>query len=346
MKTLHIGVSGINAVDNPGPGIGVIRSLKEDPGLSVYVVGLAYDAMDPGIYMDWLVDKAYILPYPSVSEEDFISRVLDIHERSGIDVLVPTLDAELPIYIKAAPSLSCKGIKTFLPSREQFELREKTRLGEVAKKMGIMVPESVSITSPSQLLEIVKSFGYPLMIKGVFYKAYMAHTYQEAVGYFHKIVAEWGYPVIVQRVVKGEEMNVIGVGDGEGGDLGLIAIKKLWTTALGKIWTGVTIKNQLLLDAARRFLEVFRWRGAFELECIVEGNDLYLIEINPRFPAWVYFSTGVGVNLPSRLVKAAVGMDVERGCDYVPGKLYVRYTYEMVTDMSLFQSIVTTGETK
>ena len=29
MKQLKIGVTGINAVDNPGPGIGVARSLKE-----------------------------------------------------------------------------------------------------------------------------------------------------------------------------------------------------------------------------------------------------------------------------------------------------------------------------
>ncbi len=346
MNSLHIGVSGINAVDNPGPGIGVIRSLKEEPDLSVYILGLAYDAMDPGIYLDWLVDKAYILPYPSVSEEDFISRVLYIHEKSGIDVIIPTLDAELPIYIKAERTLASKGIRTFLPSKEQFDLRGKTKLKEVAERIGILVPESLSISSSSQLLDAVEALGYPIMIKGLFYKAYMAHTYQEAVGYFHKIVAEWGYPVIVQRVVKGEEMNVIGVGDGEGRDLGLIAIKKLWTTALGKIWTGVTIKNEVLLEAARRFVEEFKWKGAFELECIVEGEDLYLIEINPRFPAWVYFSTGVGVNLPARLVKAALGMDVDRNCDYMPGKLYVRYTYEVVTDMSHFQSIVTRGETR
>jgi carbamoyl-phosphate synthase large subunit len=151
--------------------------------------------------------------------------------------------------------------------------------------------------------------------------------------------------VILQKVVRGEEMNVIGVGDGTGGDLGLVAIKKLWTTSLGKIWTGVTIKNQALLDAAKRFVREYKWKGAFELECIVDSNRLYLIEINPRFPAWVYFSTGVGVNLPSRLVRAALGMDVERGSDYEAGRLYVRYTYEVVTDMSAFQSIVMRGET-
>ena len=48
-----VAVSGINAVDNPGPGVGIAKSLKEgDKELRVF--GLAYDAMEPGIYMDWL----------------------------------------------------------------------------------------------------------------------------------------------------------------------------------------------------------------------------------------------------------------------------------------------------
>jgi len=65
MNKLYVGVSGLNAADNPGPGIGVARSLKEDPESDVVIVGLAYDAMEPGNYMDWVVDKAYTLPYPS-----------------------------------------------------------------------------------------------------------------------------------------------------------------------------------------------------------------------------------------------------------------------------------------
>ncbi|MGK5091422.1 hypothetical protein WDW89_05305 [Deltaproteobacteria bacterium TL4] len=57
MDEIIVGVSGINAVDNPGPGVGVARSLKEDPELNIKIVGLGYDAMEPGYYMDWLMDK-------------------------------------------------------------------------------------------------------------------------------------------------------------------------------------------------------------------------------------------------------------------------------------------------
>ena len=85
MKELIVGVSGINAIDNPGPGIGVARSLKEDAELKVKIVGLAYDAMEPGIYMDWVVDKSYMMPYPSGNGDTFIERLLHIKQNYGLD---------------------------------------------------------------------------------------------------------------------------------------------------------------------------------------------------------------------------------------------------------------------
>ncbi len=344
MSKIRVGVTGINAVDNPGPGVGVIRSVKEDGELDVEAVGLAYDAMDPGIYMGWLMDRAYILPYPSGNEADFLSRIRYIKGEADLDLIIPTLDTELPLFINAAKELEEMGIRTFLPTKSQYDLRNKTRLEEVASAVGLAYPASRTVASHQELAQAIDFLGLPVMIKGLFYRAHCAATWQQATSFFDSVVAEWGYPVIVQQVVTGDEMNVVGVGDGNGEDLGRVAIKKLCITSLGKIWTGVTVRNERILKASLEFVEKFRWKGGYEIECIVAENEVYLIEINPRFPAWVYFSTGVGVNLPARLVRAALGLPVERNGDYEAGKLYVRYTYDLVTDMSTFKSITMKAE--
>ncbi len=345
MDQLKIGVSGINAIDNPGPGIGVARSVKEDKDLDTEIVGLAYDAMEPGVYMDWVVDKSFLIPYPSGEGDAYFDRLAYIKESHGLDVLIPNLDAELPIYIKHAKKIEEMGIKTFLPTMEQFKLRGKDKLADIAKSTGIELPETHVVTSMDKFLEALDETGLPVMIKGAFYKAYRAFTTNEAIGYYHSLVAEWGYPVIVQKVVTGDELNVVGVGDGEGGSLGLFALKKMSVTSLGKIWTGVSIKHEAMLETASKFLETSKWRGPFELECIVDGNDVYLVEVNPRFPAWVYFATGVGINLPSRMIRLCCGMEFSRETEYEAGKLFVRYSYELVTDMSRFQKAITRGET-
>ncbi len=338
-----IGVSGINAVDNPGPGVGVARSLKEMSSGNVRIVGLAYDAMEPGIYMDWLIDESFLLPYPSNNSDEYIRRLLEIRNETGMSMIFPNLDAELPTCIKYSEKLSQNGIASFLPYQKQFRLRNKDRLADLAKQIGIRFPESITVASYDDLQRAVDRLGLPVMVKGAFYKAYSAATLAEAMTHYQHIVAEWGYPVIIQKVVTGEEMNTVAVGDGRGLSLGQVSIKKLWVTELGKIWNGITIQNEKMAQAVETFIRKTRWRGAFELECIVDDDDVYLIEINPRLPAWSYFATGVGINLPERIVRQILGHPVDPQMDYPAGKLFIRYTYELITDMDPFRNITMKG---
>lgn len=344
MTELAIGISGINAIDNPGPGVGVARSLKEDSGLSIKTIGLSYDALEPGMYMDWLIDKAFILPYPSGEPNGYLERLYHIQASCALDMVIPNLDVELPLYIKYQDALAQHGIRTFLPSLDQFRLRGKDRLDAMADLMGIGSPATEIVSSVEALTQAVEKIGLPVMIKGLYYKANRAYTMLEANARYSEIVSEWGYPVIVQQIVTGEELNVVGVGDGQGQSLGLVGIKKLSVTALGKIWNGVTIKHPGMLNAARKFVEQTQWRGGYELECFVDGDEIILIEINPRLPAWSYFATGVGVNLPGQLVRQAFDLPVVADLDYEAGKMFIRYTYELITDMVRFQNISLRGE--
>ena len=125
----------------------------------------------------------------------------------------------------------------------------------------------------------------------------------------------------------------------------MVAIKKMTVTEMGKIWSGVTIHHAGMRLAAEAFLKHTKWKGAFEMECISDRDgEIFLIEINPRFPAWTYFATGVGINLPSRLVRAALGLPIPVRQDYEAGKLLMRYTYEIITDVAPLQTLVTLGE--
>ncbi len=338
-----VAVSGINAIDNPGPGLGVIKGIREE-NLDTMIVGLAYDAMEPGVYMDWIIDKVYLMPYPSEGERVYLNRLLYIKENFGLDVIIPTLDTELPLLIDLSDQLKSYGISSFLPTKEQFKLRSKEKLPALSKEAHIKTPKTVTVTSLEDLSRAIQDFTFPVMIKGLFYKAYKAYNLQEANHYFCSIANEWGLPILLQEVISGEEINVVGVGDGEGGHFGLLAIKKLWITSLGKIWTGVTIHNDNLIKTTERFLQITKWRGAFEFECIIKNEEIFLIEINPRFPAWIYFSVGVGINLPGRLLKAALNLDPYGDSFYEAGKLYIRYTEDFVTDIDNFQKLIIRGE--
>ena len=87
-----------------------------------------------------------------------------------------------------------------------------------------------------------------------------------------------------------------------------------------------------LLEVARAFAKKTKWRGPFELECIATPDELTLIEINPRFPAWTYFATSCGVNLPWAMACVAMGRPLPAVRAAPVGKLLVRYCDELVVD--------------
>jgi carbamoyl-phosphate synthase large subunit len=347
---LVVGISGLNAVDNPGPGVGVARSLREreslnQKGFECEIVGLAYNALEPGIYMDWVVDRSFTLPYPSSGTEDYLARLAHIQAETGMNCIIPCLDAELPLYIRFQDELARLGIRTFLPTMSQFRWRSKDQLAELADKGGLSYPKTRAVSNEVELCRAVDELGLPVMVKGIFYDARKVFTLSDAVANYRRLLAEWGGPVLVQQIVTGDELNVVGVGDGTGGLLGMVAAKKTYVTALGKMWGGVTVRHAGVLDAAERFVKACRWRGPFELECIVEDERVHLIEINPRFPAWVYLATGVGVNLPGRLIDQMFGRATETDSDYDAGRLFLRYSYDMIAPLERFQKTLTTGQT-
>ncbi len=130
--------------------------------------------------------------------------------------------------------------------------------------------------------------------------------------YFHKIAAKWGLPVIIQEYISGTEVNVVALGDGKGNTVGAVPMRKLYITDKGKAWAGITLDDERMLDLTRRLIKSTKWRGGMELELIRSDDDeFYLIEINPRIPAWVYLAVGAGQNLPEAMVKLALGMEVK-----------------------------------
>jgi carbamoyl-phosphate synthase large subunit len=343
-----IAVTGMNATDNPAPGVAVLRCLRGGGLGEARVIGLAYDALDPGIYAKDIVDDVFMLPYPSSSPENFFERLREIHRRTELSMIIPTLDAELPAFIELEPHLRELGIQTLLPTREQFDARSKANLQALARRAGFRTPQTVLVGSAEEVRRIEEQLAFPLFLKGLFYGAKLVTNVEEALSAFHSIVAEWGFPVIAQAAVPGadrEERNVVALGDGRGGLVGAVAMKKLAVTDKGKGWAGVTIRDNALLEITERFVRSTQWRGPFELE-VVLGRDrtYYVIEINPRFPAWVYLAASAGVNLPARAVAIATGQDLPELNDYSVGTMFVRISIDQIATISELERVVMSGE--
>ena len=344
-RKLTVAVTGLNAVDSPGPGVAVIRGIRDCEDFDVRIIGLSYESLEPGIYMEGIADKVYQIPYPAAGSESLLGRIEYIHAIEKIDVIVPNFDAELHNFIKISDRLKAMGIGTFLPSLEQFEARDKINLFKFGEKHDLLVPRDKTIYDLSELPQVAKDFGYPIVVKGKYYEATIAYTLEQAQKAFHKLNAKWGLPIIVQEFITGTEVNVAALGDGEGNTISAVPMRKLFITDKGKAWAGITIEEDKLIDLSKKFISATKWRGGFEIEIMLtQDGKPYIMEVNPRFPAWIYLTVGAGQNQPASLVKMALGQKLEPFTSYEVGKLFIRYAWDLITDVSEFQKISALGE--
>lgn len=191
----------------------------------------------------------------------------------------------------------------------------------------------------------MEDFEWPVVVKGKFYDASIVYNESQFITAFNKISAKWGTPVIVQEFIQGAEYNIAGLGDGKGNTIAVVPMRKQYITDKGKAWGGIAIAEQNLLDLTDKFISQTKWRGGFELELMkTKEGKFYLMEINPRLPAWIYLAVGVGQNIPEALTNLAMGKEVEPYSKYETGKMFIRYSWDMIVDLKDFEKISTTGE--
>lgn len=344
-KKLNIAVSALNAIDSPGPGVPVIRGLRESKHFDARIIGLSYESLEPGIYMHDIVDKTYQIPYPSAGTDKLLARLEYIHSQEKLDVIIPNFDAEILPFIRLEKRLEKMGIAVFLPLESQFEERQKINLPDFGKKYDLKTPGSIAVFSLAELDAAAKKFGYPHLVKGKYYDAYVSFGLEQSREQYSKISSKWGLPIIIQEYVKGTEYNVIGLGDGNGNTIAAVPIRKQYITDKGKAWGGISIGDENMIALTRKFLSATKWRGPFELELMKnDKGEFVILEINPRIPAWVYLSVGVGQNIPEALVRLALKEKVEPFTSYEIGKMFIRYSWDMIVDLKEYQQISTFGE--
>ncbi|MBF9219766.1 ATP-grasp domain-containing protein [Hymenobacter ruricola] len=342
---LTVAVTGLNATDSPGPGVAVIRALRESPDFDLRIIGLSYEALEPGIYLRELVDRTYQLPYPSAGTAALLERLRYVREQEDVAVLIPNFDAELYNFIKLAPELRALGIQTFLPTLAQLEARDKLNLPAFGAAHGLRVPPGRLLHAVAEVAGAAEALGWPLVLKGRYYDAAVVHSLAQAEQAFLRLSGLWGVPLIAQQYVAGQEINIAGLGDGHGRALSAVPMRKLTITDKGKAWAGITLEDEALLALARRFAEATRWRGGFELEIMrTPGDELFIMEINPRFPAWIYLTAAAGQNQPAALLRLALGLPVPLMDGYAVGKMFVRYAWDLITDHTQFQQAAALGE--
>jgi carbamoyl-phosphate synthase large subunit len=336
-----VAITGLNAADNPSPALSVARALTATE-TRPRLVGLTHEVLATGAYVDGIWDEVRMLPFPSRENDGYADALIAQCRAARVDCLVPTLDVEMPVIARLAPTLARAGIRTLVPTPEAVRMAAKAQLPLLATR-GFRLPRTLPVASADALHRIAATLGTPFVIKGPVADAKIVHGEAEARVAAMRLSATWGYPLLAQELVTGREYGVAAVADRRHHVVGAVVVRKDIRTLNGNTWGGTAVADAELTALARRFARAVRWVGPFELEVIRQARrGLFLIEVNARFPGWVYLSAGTGANLPWAAVRLARGEDV-KPMTARPGAFYVRMAWDALAPMERMAALAVDG---
>jgi carbamoyl-phosphate synthase large subunit len=337
----RVAISGFGGLDNPEPGTPVARALRLAMGRAVAIEALGYDPWLTGAYSPGLVDRVHLATPLAGGDEAVLARLLEIRHAHPFDVLLPCLDLEVPVFARLGPRLAQAGIRTLLPAPERLQRVTKAALPMLCYEHGIATPRTLLVPNVDDVPFHADQFGYPLMVKGTVAGAKRANTREDAYAEARRLNAIWGGGVLLQEVIEGDEYNAAMVARGDGSCLGLVLLRKLGVNWRGKSVIGAVVDDPDFERDARAILAKLRWRGPLELEFVRSYRDrqLYLIEVNNRFPSWILVSHWAGCNLPAMLVREILGREPGGARRGRAGVAYVRDVEEVAVPEATVETL-------
>lgn len=300
-------------------GVGAIRTLKETT--SYEVVGVDMNADAAGLY---LADSArQVAP---ATDEDWSRSITAVLEEFDVDVVIPTVDEELPLL----PELP-DDVPIVAPRQEVIETAlDKYATYRHLDEAGHSVPQTWAATAVSS----VPTSAYPILIKPRTGRGSRGVRRVDSPGDVETAIAEANYEpeeLLLQEFIEGTEYTTSVVVTKDDRILGIVPKEAMEKD--GSTVKGVTRRNEAVTNECRRIAETLSPRGPINVQQIVDKEGTpYTIEINPRFSSTSCLTAAAGVNEFDLLIRDALGEDVSPPADYKDGLYILRYGGHVFVD--------------
>ncbi|MEU9110320.1 hypothetical protein AB0D04_00665 [Streptomyces sp. NPDC048483] len=275
------------------------------------IVGLDYSRESSGLHSELLDDLVCLPAWREAHLATWIDQMGRLLEPDDA-VLIPCLDLEVRLLARELGSHD----RILGPPKTALELVCKPP-AEAAERLGLSTATHETDTSWPAVDQFIRRSPYGAWVKGQHYDAYRAYTAGAALALGDVVQRTWGGDWHLEAHVAGQECSITFCAL-DGRLLDAVFITKAMVTTEGKTWAGeVTELDGTLHDRLADLVADAQWTGGGELELIRSwSGELTLMEINPRFPAWIHGASVCGANLPAALV---MGQGADPGRLLTPG---------------------------
>jgi carbamoyl-phosphate synthase large subunit len=273
--------SALRAIDNPG------RVIVTD-----------VNPLSPAVHV---ADRAYRVPL--ATDPDYLNELLAICEAENVQLAIPTIDDELPLFGAAIDRFRKIGaLAVCSPESTALTCDDKLATCEVLRAYGVSAARSyLPETLPRDVA--LPLFVKPRVGRGAV-GAFTART-REELDFFLKYVPN----PVVQEYLDGPEYTIDVLCDFRGKPLSIVPRERVVIRA-GVIDRGRTVRSQALIDLAQAVCRVLPFNGPINIQCRMRGDRPVIIEINPRFSGGIPLTIASGADFPRMLLELAGGREV------------------------------------
>jgi carbamoyl-phosphate synthase large subunit len=270
--------------------------------------------------------------------------------------------------LNLADGLEKRGVKiigTDLKNIDACEDRDKFEA--TLSALSIPQPLGKTATSVVEARKIAERIGYPILIRPSYVLGGRAmeilYHEEELLTYMERAVrVNEKYPVLIDRYLIGKEIEVDAVSDGET----VVVPGIMEHIERAGVHSGDSIAvypphklseplKQRIVDYTIRLAKGFHVKGLMNIQFVIQGEDIYVLEVNPRSSRTVPFLSKItGFNMARAATKAILGQSLQSQgyttgllpeSDYVSVKVPV-FSFQKLrsVDITLGPEMKSTGE--
>jgi len=290
-------ISGMHSGQNPCSGVGIARCIRRAfPHLTL--IGVDHWQGSSGLH-DASIDDVFLLPqWSQMDNERHSKQVRDLLDQDHL--WISALDMEVYWFSeKLGPHKNL-----LAPGGPALELTAKPAV-KAFEGMNFRVPEFISATlSDSEVHSFLRRNSWQCWLKSPYHDAKRIQSWSTFERSRESMSKTWKTSrLFIQRHIMGNE-ETYAFAAYQGVLLSAVHLEKRQLTPEGKTWAGrVTPVKAELFEEIKEVIRRLEWSGGGEIEFVRDPDgQKWIIECNPRFPAWIFGAALTGTNLPAKLV--------------------------------------------
>ncbi len=306
-----------------------------------------------------IADKLYFEP---LTPED-VESIVDLEQPDGAVVQFGGQTA-----IKLTEALMKMGVPILGTAAEDVDAAEDRELfDKILEQCGIPRPKGQTVFTAEEAKRAANELGYPVLVRPSYVLggqgmqiAINDQDIDEFIGIINQIAQE--HPILVDKYIMGKEIEVDAICDGTDilipGIMEHIERTGIHSGDSISVYPAQSItegNKKTIVDYTEKLARALHVKGMINIQFIVDGENVYIIEVNPRSSRTVpYISKVTGIPIVPLATRIICGHTIkelgytpglQKEADYFAIKMPV-FSFEKIrgADISLGPEMKSTGE--